>query len=501
MKKLLYALFAFVAIVACTKSDDGGGADTPPSNPEKPQTEININITTLDFNAEGGTVAFAFSTNEAWTAELINDRADEWCSIEPTSGTAGSAEIAVTTTANDTPDDRSASIVIKAGTVSKTITVNQKQKDALTTSASKFVVSNEGGEVSIEVKANVDFDYAIEQSAKDWIEYKGTRSLKTYTLTFAVAENGGVEKREAKIYITSGGLSEVVTIYQVGSEPLIVVSQNEYVVPAGGGTLAVEVMSNVAVEVDLPADAEWVTENITRGVSTNTYYFDIAPNLDYDQRTAEITFYSEENSLSETVRIVQGQRNAIVVAKDEYSLDSNGGNLQIEVGYNVDFDVNISADWITKTVTRAFASKTITFHVAKNTSGSNRQAKITFRSKDGLIMQTVKVIQNKEIIIALAQNIYTIESEGGQIIIEVDHNVDLDVAIDGDWISRSSTRAIESDTFVFDIAGNTSTKIRTGKITFSSKDGLLKQMVEVCQYGATDNTNAPNGSIEGMPWG
>ena len=319
MKKLLYALFAFVAIVACTKSDDGGGADTPPSNPEKPQTEININITTLDFNAEGGTVAFAFSTNEAWTAELINDRADEWCSIEPTSGTAGSAEIAVTTTANDTPDDRSASIVIKAGTVSKTITVNQKQKDALTTSASKFVVSNEGGEVSIEVKANVDFDYAIEQSAKDWIEYKGTRSLKTYTLTFAVAENGGVEKREAKIYITSGGLSEVVTIYQVGSEPLIVVSQNEYVVPAGGGTLAVEVMSNVAVEVDLPADAEWVTENITRGVSTNTYYFDIAPNLDYDQRTAEITFYSEENSLSETVRIVQGQRNAIVVAKDEYS--------------------------------------------------------------------------------------------------------------------------------------------------------------------------------------
>ena len=503
MKKLLYALFALVAIVACTKSDDGGGPCTAPTTPEKPKAEISTSITTLGFASEGGSITFTLTTSEAWTAQLLNDRAADWCSIEPVSGAAGSTEITVTTTANETPDDRSASIVIKAGSLSKSITVNQKQKNALTTTASKLVVSNEGGEVAIEVKANVDFEYAIEESAKEWIEYKGTRALKTSTLTFAVAENGGAEKREAKIYITSGDLCEEVTIYQIGSEPLLLVSQNEYVVSAAGATIAVEVVSNVAVSVGLPSDAEWVTENFERGVSTNTYYFDIAPNLDYDQRTAQISFSSEENNLSETIRIVQSQRDAIVVAKDEYTIESSGGNLQSEVGYNVDFDVDISADWITKTTksgTRAFASKTLSFRVAKNTTGYDRQARITFRSKDGSIVQTIKVTQAREIIIAPAQMLYTIDSEGGQIRVEVEHNVDLDIAIDGDWITRASTRALESDIFVFDIAPNTTTKQRTGRITFSTEEGPLTQTVEVNQYGATDNSDAPNGSINGMPW-
>ena len=141
MKKLLYALFALVAIVACTKSDDGGGPCTAPTTPEKPKAEISTSITTLGFASEGGSITFTLTTSEAWTAQLLNDRAADWCSIEPVSGAAGSTEITVTTTANETPDDRSASIVIKAGSLSKSITVNQKQKNALTTTASKSISS------------------------------------------------------------------------------------------------------------------------------------------------------------------------------------------------------------------------------------------------------------------------------------------------------------------------------------------------------------------------
>ena len=96
--------------------------------------------------------------------------------------------------------------------------------------------------------------------------------------------------------------------------------------------------------------------------------------------------------------------------------------------------------------------------------------------------------------------LYNVDSEGGQIRIEVERNVDLSIAIDGDWITRASTRALESDIFVFDIAPNATTKQRTGKITFSTEEGPLTQTVEVRQYGVTDNSDAPNGSINGMPW-
>ena len=395
MKKLLYVLFAIIAITACSKSDDVGGGNN--NNNETPkQPEITLSATASNFTTDGGSSEITFTSSAAWTAEVINTRADAWCSVNPTSGAAGDAKITITTTANDTPDDRSASIVIKAGTASKTITVSQKQKDALTVTASKFEVGAEGGEVSIEVKANIDFEYVIEESAKDWVEYKTTRAMKTSNLVFEVKDNEDFEKREAKITIKSGEFSEVITIYQMGAEPTIVISQNEYVVSSDGETIAVEVASNVDVTVELPTEVDWVTENTTRGISTNTYYFDVTPSEEYDQRTAYIKFTNKENNLSEVVKVVQAQKDAIVIAKDSYTVDSDGDQIQIEVGHNVDFDVEISCDWITQSSSRAFVTETLTFSVAKNTTSQQREGTIKLISKNKDLMQTIAIYQDEE---------------------------------------------------------------------------------------------------------
>ena len=145
MKNLLTYLLAILVFVACSESGpenggSGGGGQEIPKQPE-----ITLSTTAADFSTDGGSNVITFTSSEAWTAEVINSRADDWCSIEPTSGPAGSARITITTKENDTPNDRTASIVIKAGTTSKTINVSQKQKDALTVTSSKFEVSAEGG--------------------------------------------------------------------------------------------------------------------------------------------------------------------------------------------------------------------------------------------------------------------------------------------------------------------------------------------------------------------
>lgn len=394
MKRYLLCLLTIAAIVACSKGEDEGKGSSNPS-PDKSKTEIKIETPTADFSTEGGNNTISFTSSEAWTAQVINSRADEWISIHPTSGDAGDATITVITQPNDTPDNRTATIVIKAGAVSKNITVSQKQKDALTVTASKFEVAAEGGEVKIEVKANINFEYTIEESAMEWVKYESTRALKTSTLTFSVAENGDFEKREAKIYITSGEFNEAITIYQEGSEPSIVISKNEYVVSADGETIAVTVKSNIDVAVELPTDVNWVTENTTRGVSTNTYYFDIAPSEEYDQRTAEILFTNKENNLSEVVTIVQTQRDAIVVAKNSYTIDSEGGQIQIEVAHNVDFDVEINCGWITPVQTRALVSDLLTFAIEENVNFTNREGVIKIISKDKSLYRDIKILQEK----------------------------------------------------------------------------------------------------------
>ena len=125
--------------------------------------------------------------------------------------------------------------------------------------ASKSEVKAEGGEVTVEVKANIDFSYEIDKEASSWVKYESTRALKTSTLLFKVDANDDIEKREAEIQIKSGEFNETVTIYQEGAEPAIILSQNEYSVPAAGQTIAVEVKSNVDVEFVIPNDAEWIT--------------------------------------------------------------------------------------------------------------------------------------------------------------------------------------------------------------------------------------------------
>ncbi len=474
---IVVSLLSTILFTGCDKLEDILGKEENPNNPQ-----IEMNTPEVLFTTDGGNNTILFTTNEAWTAQVINSRADDWCNIHPTSGPAGDATIIVTTTHNDTPDDRTASIVIKAGTASKTVTVSQKQKDALTVTSSKFEIEAEGGEVKIEVKANIDFEYAIDESAKEWIKYEGTRAMNTSTLTFSVAENDDTKKREGKIAIKSGEFNEVVTIYQAGEEPSIIISKNEYVVSSNSETIAVEVTSNVDVTVELPADADWISENTTRATSTNTYYFDIQPNEDYVQRSAEIKFTNKENGLTETVKVVQIQKDALIVAKESYTISSDGGQIEIEVGHNVDFDIEIANDWITKAETRAFMSETLVFNIAKNTSYDNREGTIVFKSKDGSLSQTVKVYQAQEDALIISKKDIVIGDMGGTFSFELQTNVDFKVSEPNVyWLHAVTTRGLTTHTLCYIVDANTSYDSREAKVVVTDTKNNKSESITITQ--------------------
>ena len=116
--KIYYSLlFAILALVACT---DGTGVEEP--------SEITLETTVATIKPTENSTVINFFAAEPWTAEVITTRADDWCTISPTSGDAGEATITVTTTANNTSEERSAQIVIKSGETEKTIEVKQEQK-------------------------------------------------------------------------------------------------------------------------------------------------------------------------------------------------------------------------------------------------------------------------------------------------------------------------------------------------------------------------------------
>ena len=138
--QLLFVMLLFV-VSACGGNED----DITPPEPETPAITVpdSENLRPV-LNQEGGTVSISFTTTADWTASLVNTRAESWIIVTPSSGSKGKNEITITTTANETYDERNATVVLKCGSASKNIVVTQKQKDALTVTSSKYEVDSKG---------------------------------------------------------------------------------------------------------------------------------------------------------------------------------------------------------------------------------------------------------------------------------------------------------------------------------------------------------------------
>ena len=276
----------------------------------------------------------------------------------------------------------------------KKITVTQKQNDALTVTADKIEVATKGGEITVEVKANVTFEYEVEEEAAGWIVSARTgapRALTTSEVKFDISPNEEGKNRQGRIVFSSGALKSTVTVYQEGGS-LLLLSKEEYTVSSGGGEIVIELRSNVDYEMVLP-DVDWLTEVKTKALSSYSRRITVLPNEGYDARTAEIYFVNELQGIREKVNIVQVQKDAVLVAREEYDMPQKGGVLGFELNTNVEtFDVECSETWIRKALKgRGLMAYPLSFVVEANPEEASRSAIITIIG--GQAKQQVEVVQ------------------------------------------------------------------------------------------------------------
>lgn len=415
MKKILFYILAIVFTATCATSCS--------SDKEKEQEqEIPTTITIIGtdkptLETAAGTYNLSFDCNNSWTASS----GQSWCKISPTSGGAGRAQITITVEENTSTSERNAQIIIRSDNVSKSVTVTQKQKNAITLTSNKVEVNGKGGAISIEVSANVNYTCEIEASAKSWIEQVTSKAMTKSIVNFNVKANDDTQKREGKIVIKSGAISETFTVYQDGGEPSIVISQDEYTVPSSGQEITIQIRSNVSYKMIMPANVDWLTESTAKAVSDYTHKINVAPNETYDPREANIIFEQESGSIRDTVKIVQVQKNAIIVAQNEYIINAEDTQMTFEVSSNVDYEVSSSVEWIKyvpPTTTKGLTTKTLTFTIEPNTSSSQRNGVITVASgelkQEIKITQLSSVAQTCKVIIKHSNMVYTAPTLSGE---------------------------------------------------------------------------------------
>ena len=483
MKNILNILL-LTMIVCCWSCS--GGEDAPINPTPKPEENPKIEVTTTAtvLAQEGGTASVSFTSSADWTIDVTEGRAVSWCTVSPTSGSKGTNSLTVTTTSNDTYDERNAKVTIKAGATSQSFTITQKQKDALVVTSNKVEIGCEGGNFSIETKTNVSVTYEIEEAAKDWISASESRSLTSKTLNFTAKANENIERRQGNIILKGdNGLTEIVTIYQAGEEvSFVLTTEKDMTIGSEGGTLKIELQSNTEIKME-GLDADWLRQSSSRSMSASTYYIEVDANDTYDERNAAITFTSGDKK--QIVTVTQKQKDALIVTSNKVEIDADGGDFTIEAKANVSVTYEIeeaTKDWISASESRGLTSKTLNFTAKANDNIERRQGNIILKGDNGLTETVIVYQEGEKPTLVITSDDIIIGSDGESVKIELKSNVDYTMVLPKvDWISQDDSRTISAYTHYLTVTPNESYDQRSAKIFFQNETEGLKDSISITQ--------------------
>ena len=145
-------------------------------------------------------------------------------------------------------------------------------------------------------------------------------------------------------------------------EDAVTIKTDEQVVPVEGGVISIAINSTVAWTAK--ASESWVTLSPTSGEAGDaTIKASVLKNDTNDSRTATVTFTA--GTKTATYTILQSQLDALNIATTEFTVEAEGGTVEIPVSANVDYVVIVpdAVDWVHVTSTRGMVDSKITLTV------------------------------------------------------------------------------------------------------------------------------------------
>ncbi len=360
-------------------------------------------------------------------------------------------------------------ILCIASCVEPELIVNQGQDQGQT----EFSIGSGGGTFTIPISSNVDFTCSLSDNCKSWCSIIQTKAMNDYSIILSVKENDTYDARTGILTISYGDKSTALTITQSQKDELIL-TQKEFIVGTQGGELKIPVSTNIQYSCAVMEGSQgWITikQAQTKGLEDYNLVLQIAKNESYDGRIGQVKISGAGKE--SFITITQKQVDALIVEQKEFSIGSDGGNITIPLRSNIDYSCSLSDNcksWCTITQTKALNDYNIILSVAKNEKYDPRTGTLTISYDDKSIVVTITQSQKDEFI--LTQKEFIIGSEGGELRIPVQANIQYSCAVvEGtqDWITieKAQTKGLEDYNIVLKIAKNESYDGRVGQVKIS----------------------------------
>lgn len=367
--------------------------------------------------------------------------------------------------------------------------------------------SSDGGTSFLSFSTNKDWTISIANTANGtrWCTVSQTSGQAgDISVQVHVDANEGYDDRNVVLTIQVGELMKTVVVTQKQKDALTLTT-DRFEVGQEGGTIYVEVKSNISYEVVIPDEHKgWISQKTTglRMVG-NILIFDIGANESVEKREGEI--YLSNEKFREKIKIYQeGEKKVILLSQNEYLVSRSGEKIQVEVNSNFNFEMKMpNIDWVHFLDSRSVSSHTLYYHVDYNPTYSRRTVEIIFCDKDDIQnADTLKIIQeNGQGIYFPTENMASHEISSTTKLVKIKVNSTYDDVIEwipqqATWIQlidKSCTRASDISfeyEFAFYVEENTGFTDRTVNLWFERpSDKNVGIFSVVIQHGATYATD------------
>ena len=268
-----------------------------------------------------------------------------------------------------------------------------------------------------------------------------TAAAQGKVLSVTVRENDTYDDRQATITVTDPGDQTTITFKVMQKQnDAILIDGSTFVVPEEGGDINIKIQSNVNYEVEIPASATWLTKSTrasTRGLESSTIVLTAEKNTSGEEREAIVTFIDKESGVSSKITIKQSLTPYIEVDKDQITLSEDEKEIEIVVKTNINLETVITNDWITDNGRGSNGDLNFTqkLKIAKNNSGDERGAVVTFENKNYRLISNISIKQSLTPYIEIEKNQISLSENEQEIEIVVKSNISVKTTITNDWIT------------------------------------------------------------------
>ena len=487
MNMLAGMALCMLVLAGCSK-------DTPvedPDKPEQPEAPVEVTLTLsasdLVFDAKGGWKEFTIQCPTAWTITGGN----AWCQPGATSG-SGKSQVKVMVEASMLTEDRNVNLTVKAGTLKAVLAVTQKGVDALTLSKDKFEVEQEGGDITVEVKSNIDYTVTIPTAFSGWLKQSPqSKAMVTKNYRFTVSPNEGTEKREGYIVFAGNALKDTVRVFQARKEEekSLILSKDACSLSATAQELSVELKTNIDYEVVVPDSVGgWISHLETRAIRTDRLHFSIGENKGNRTRVATIVIKERDGELSDTLQVSQiGQYKVSFITGGKYlsiSAMTMGFTSRLKSGNDYKFYIPDTCAWIYPPT--FYPNGDLNVHFSLNETSFTRHGIIIVQDKNSALTDTLYITQGTREALLLDGTVYNAPATTICRVVNVRSDIDCEVIIPEEFSGWLSLHKIEEGHIEIYIQTNRSYEIRHGEVTVRDRKSGQTETLHIYQDAWND---------------